>query len=63
MPEVRAGLRELRGLLPVHRQPQLGAQDHPPHPPVHHHRVPARRRTLHLQVQGDQGEFAAWATK
>ena len=55
VPEVRARLRVVRRLLALHRQPQLGPQDHPPRPPVHHHRQPLHRRPLHHQVQRNQG--------
>ena len=57
VPQVRARLRVLRRLLPLHRQPQLGPQDHPPRPPVHHHRQPLHRRPLHHQVQRNQGRM------
>ena len=32
VPQVRARLRVLRRLLPLHRQPQLGPPHHPAHP-------------------------------
>ena len=56
MPEVRPGVRELHRRLPLHRHPQLGPENHPPHPAVHHYLLLAHRRPLHLQVQRHQGE-------
>ncbi len=55
--EVRPRVRELRRLFALHRQPQLGASGHLAGPAVHHHRVSAHRRALHVQVQGHQGDF------
>ena len=59
MPEVCPGLRDLLGRVALHRHPQLGPENHPPHPPVHHHLLLAHRRPLHLQVQRHQGEISS----
>ena len=56
MPAVCARMHRVRGRVTLHRHPQLGAENHPPHPPGHHNLLPTHRGSFHLQIPRHQGK-------